>query len=131
MAIEQIAVVVVEVHAAAETIAEHLAIGTRPPPSPLPIAERLEAILPHVPELILVDIALVEVGANRRTPGDRPVDADRRDRDPGGALVEMIADVGLVTTQETLASVADVDTSLLAGSFDELQHFAKLGVGQP
>ena len=130
MAIEQIAVAVVEMHAAAEAITEHAAIGALPATGPLAVAERLEPLLPHLPEPVAVDIALVEIGPDGSTPRDGPVDADGSGGDPSGALVKTVADLGLVAAEEPLASVRSVDAPLRTGTAYELQHFAELRVGQ-
>lgn len=113
VAVEQFAVVASQVHAAALTVAEHTAIGTFAPARPFAVAERPEAVLPHVPELIPVDVSLMIVGADRRAPRNGPVDPDRSHGDTRGTLVEMVADLGLVTAQKTLAGVADLDPALL------------------
>ena len=118
MTIKQIAVVVAEVHAAAETITEHPAVAARPAARPLPIAERLETILPHVPEFILVNIPLVEIGP------------DRSDRHPGSTLVELVAHLRFVPPEKPLAGIAYVDASLLPRTSNKLQQLTELRIGQ-
>ena len=71
------------------------------------------------------------VGADRRAPRNGPVDTDRSHRNARGALVEMVADLGLVTAQEAFAGIADLDPALLPRAADELQHLPELGVGHP
>ena len=129
VAVEQLAVIAVQVHAAAQAVAEHPAVGTRTPPRPLAVAEGLETVLPHIPEVVAVDVALVEVGADRRAARNGAVDTDRGDRHPRGTLVELVADLGLVAAEEPLAGIAGVDAPLAAGAADELQHLAKLRIG--
>ena len=131
MAVEQFAVVAPQVHAAALAVSEHRAIGAFAPARPFAVAERLEAVLPHVPEPIPVDVSLMVVGADRRAPRNGPVDTDRSHRNTRGALVEMVADLGLVTAQEAFAGIADLDPALLPRAADELQHLPELGVGHP
>ena len=114
MTIEQRAVVVVQVHAAAQTVAEHLTVGTLSLTRPLAVAEGLEAILPHLPEAVAVDIPLVVVRPDGRTPRNIPIDADRGDRNPRGTLVEVVTDLCLVIPKKTLAGVAGVDPPLAA-----------------
>ena len=74
VAVQQFAVVAVEVHAAAQTVAEHLAVGACAAPRPIAVAEGFEAVLPHVPEFIPVDVALMEVGTDRRAARNGAVD---------------------------------------------------------
>ena len=93
MAIEEFAVVAVEVHPAAEAIFEHPARGALPAPRPLPVAERKKTVLPHLPETVAVDVALVEIRTDRRAARDRPIDPHGGHRDPGGTLVEVVADL--------------------------------------
>ena len=71
VAVEQFAVVAPQVHAAALAVAEHRAIGAFAPARPFAVAERLEAVLPHVPEPIPVDVSLMVVGADRRARDNR------------------------------------------------------------
>ena len=130
MAIEQPAVVAVQVHTAAEAIAEHLAGGAFAAPRPLAVAEGFEAVLPHVPEPIAVDIALVEIGTDRRAARNGAVDADRGDGNARGALVEMVAHLGFIPAEEAFAGIADVDAPLTAGLPDKLQHRTELFVGR-
>ena len=129
MAIEQIAVVVVQVHAAAEAVAEHPAIGALPAAGPFAVAERFEAVLPDLPETVAVDIALVEIGPHGSTPRNGTVDPDGSDRHPGRTLVELVADLGFVTAQKPLARITCIDAPLLPDRADELQHLAELRVG--
>ena len=131
MTIQQIAVVVVQVHPAAEAIAEHFAVGAFAALRPVAFAERLEAVLPHVPEFVAVNIALVEVGPDGGAARNRPVDPDGGHRNPGGTLVEVVADLGFVAAQKSLAGIADLDAALFPRLTDEFQHPAELGVGQP
>ena len=46
-------------HAPTLAVAEHLAVATLALFHPLAVAIRFEAILPHIPEILLVDVALV------------------------------------------------------------------------
>ena len=49
---------------------EHPAVGAWPLPGPFTVAEGLETILPHLPEVIPVDIYLMIVGTDRRAARD-------------------------------------------------------------
>ena len=55
MTVEQIAFVVVQMHAAAQTVAEHFAVGALPLAGPLAVAEGSETVLPHLPEPVAID----------------------------------------------------------------------------
>ena len=61
---EQLALLVTEMHTATLAIAEEVTLGTLLLAHPLPITIRLEALVPHLPEAILVDIALMIVGTD-------------------------------------------------------------------
>ena len=67
MAGDQVAVIVVEMHAAPFAIAEHVAVGTLSFPGPFPVAIFLEAVVPDVDKAVFVDVSLVIVGADART----------------------------------------------------------------
>ena len=73
MAYEQIAVVVVEVEAGAFTVAPDLAVFALAFPGPRAVAHHLEAVLPDIPEVVAVDVALVHVAAHRSAAADGAV----------------------------------------------------------
>ena len=64
---EQFPVTVTQVHAVALAVAEDVTLGTDTLTHPLAVAVLLIAILPHIPEIIFVDVALVVVCTNART----------------------------------------------------------------
>ena len=64
---EQVFVIVVEVHTVALAVLPHLAVGALALLRPRAVAELLEAVLPHIPEVILVDIALREISTHTCT----------------------------------------------------------------
>lgn len=82
-------------------------VGTHTFFHPATISEGLEAVLPHVHEVVAVDIALMVIGTNAGTGGDRAVRQNGGDADAGVAGVEAIAHLALVATEEALATVAD------------------------
>ena len=73
---QQIAVIVVQMHAVAFAIAEHVAVGTLSFPGPFPVAIFLEAVVPDVDKAVFVDVSLVIVGADARTAGNGAVYQD-------------------------------------------------------
>ena len=130
MAVHQPSIVVAQMHSPTLAVAPHLAVGTLVMARPLPMAELFEAVLPNIPKAIPIDIALMEVGPDRRTARNGAIHPDRGDRNAGSTLIEMVAHLSFVTSQKSFAGVADLDTSLLARAADELQHLAELAVGQ-
>lgn len=104
---EEVTVAVVQVHTVALAVAEKGTVGTHTFFHPATISEGLEAVLPHIHEVILVDVALVVVGTNAGTGGDRAVRQNGGDTDAGVAGIEAIAHLALVATEEALATVAD------------------------
>lgn len=119
-------VIVPQMHAAAATKLPRLAVGTLAGMRPLAIAEREKTVLPYVPEVVVIDIALGVVGADARAAGYIAVDTDRGDGDTGGTHVEVVAHLSLVTAQETLAGIAEIDFTLAARAADKLQHADEL-----
>lgn len=67
---QQIAVIVVQMHAVAFAIAEHFTVGTLPFACPFTVAVRFEFVVPDVDEFIFIDIPLMEIGTNARTTGN-------------------------------------------------------------
>ena len=114
VAVEQVVVVVVEVHTIALTEFPHLAILTLAFASPLAVAERLEAVLPHLPDVVFIDIALVETRTDTRTARNCTIDLDTHDADARLTAKEIIPHLCLVATEEALAGVVTLDAPLLA-----------------
>ena len=85
MAIQQLPVVVVQVHTAAQTVTEHLAAGALPLSGPFAVAERAEPIFPNLPEIIAIDIPLVEIAPDGGTSRYGSVDPYRCYGYSGGA----------------------------------------------
>ncbi len=67
MAGDQVAVIVMEMHAASFAIAEHVAVCALSFPCPFPIAIFFEAVVPDINKAVFVDIFLMEVGTDART----------------------------------------------------------------
>ena len=105
---QQIAVVVVQVHAVPLAVPVHFAVGTLSFAGPLPVTIGFEFIIPYVDEFIFIDIPLMEVRADARTAGDGAVCQYRSGADAGIALEDRIAYFRLVISEEPFASVAGV-----------------------
>ena len=58
IAVEQFVVVVVEVHAVALAEVPHLTLRALALASPRAVAKGFEAVLPHIPNVVLIDISL-------------------------------------------------------------------------
>ena len=76
VALYEVAVIVVEMHAVAFAVAEHLAVGTVAFACPVAVSVHLEAVFPYVPDVVLVDVALIETAANRGAGRDAAIDED-------------------------------------------------------
>ena len=109
MADEQMAVVVVEVEAGALAVAPHLAVLALVFLGPGTVAHHLELAVPYLPEVILIDIALIHVAAHRGTAANGTVATDAGHFDTGAAVEEMVAHPLLVGAEEALAGVAHID----------------------
>ena len=59
----EFAVAVAEVEAVAEAVAPHLAVGALVGLHPFAVSIDLEFVLPHLPETVLIDVALVVIAA--------------------------------------------------------------------
>ena len=106
VAIHQLPLVVTKVHAATLAELPHLAILALILLGPLTVAELLEAVLPHIPELVPIYIALSVVGSHACASRDIAIDTYRGYIPARSAHVEVITYESLVATQEALAGVA-------------------------
>ena len=123
-------VVVVEVHTITLAVAPHLALLASPLMRPLAVAERLKAVLPHLPEVVFIDIALVEASADTRTARNSTIDLNTYNADARLTAKEVIPHLRLVAPEEALAGVVALDASLLAGMGDKLHQSSVLLCGK-
>ena len=63
-------------------------------------------ILSLIHIFVAVDVALVEIRADRRAARNGPVHPDRSHRNPGRTLVKIVAHLAFVLPQETFAGIA-------------------------
>ena len=122
MADYQFAVVAAKVHSSAHAVTEPLAFSALIPMHPTSVPVLLETVLPYVYEIILVDIALMIVAPDAAACGNGTVYEYRSNAQAGIALIEMVSDLTLVASKEALAGIADVDSSLLSGTLDEIKQ---------
>lgn len=78
---QEFAVTVAQVHPVATTIAEVPAVGTLASTHPLTVAVGSIAVLPHLHEVILIDVPLGIVGPDAGTGGNGTVGHDGADGD--------------------------------------------------
>ena len=102
---QEILIIVVEVHAITFAVLPHFAIGTLALLGPATVAELLEAILPHIPEVILVDITLGEVGSYAGATRDIAIDTNGGDTHARMALKGVGAHTHLVAREKALAAI--------------------------
>ena len=113
MAGKQLAVVVIEVQAGALAVTPDLAVFTLSFLGPRTVAHQLEAVLPDLPEIVLIDIALIHVAAYRGAATDAAIATNTGHLDATTAVEEMVADLLLIFAKEALARVADVEDCLI------------------
>ena len=123
---EEVFVIVVEMHTVALAVLPHLAVGALAPLRPVAVAELLEAVLPHIPEVILIYITLREVSAHACAARDIAIDADRGCAHTCVALKGVGAHTQLVATEETLAAVRRLYAALTITALDKLHERGKL-----
>ena len=97
-AVDQFLLVVALMHATAETEFECFAVLARPRFGPRTFAEYLETVLPYVPEIVTIDIALSEIVADAGAAGNAAIDAYARHVHTRNAPVEMVAHLPLKTS---------------------------------
>ena len=104
----QFAVAVAKVHPVAQAVAPHLAVGALVGLHPFAVAIDLELVLPHFPEAILIDIALVVVAAYAEAARDRAISQHRRYIDARAARIIMVAYLAFVASKEAAAKISEV-----------------------
>ena len=92
---------------------------------PAAVAHHLVAVLPHVPEVVLVDVPLDVVAAQARACRDAAVAKYGTDVHAGAAEERVVAGVLLVTAEESFAAVVHVDDVQRFYFADEVEHLAE------
>ena len=92
---------------------------------PAAVAHDLIAVLPHVPEVILVDVALYVIATEARACRDAAVAKHGTDVHAGAAEERVIARVFLVAAEESFAAIIHVDDVHRFYFADEVEHLAE------
>lgn len=87
-------------------------------------------MLPHIHEVVAVDVALVVVGTDAGAGGYRAVRQNGGDTDAGVAGIEAIAHLALVTAKEAFTAVADAQFAFAAGTTDEVHQTLEVAIIQ-
>ena len=106
-----------------------VAVGAFAGLHPCVVAVGLEAVLPHIHEIVFIDVALMIVGTDACAGGDGTVAQHPGYRHSRVAEEEVISHRSFVVAEEALATVAGDYAALLAVGFDELHEAAELLVG--
>ncbi len=126
MAISQfLGPLVAQVEARAFAVAPVLAFFAVAYFCPAAVAHHLVAVLPHIPEVVLVDVTLYVVAAEARASRDAPVAKHRRNVHAGTAEERVVAGVLLVAPEEPFAAVVHVDHVQFLDFADEVEHLAE------
>ena len=126
----QFPVAIAKVHTVAQAIAPHLAVGALAGLHPLMVAVDLELVLPHVPETVLIDVALVIVAADAEAARDGSVGQHRGHVDTSAAREIVVAHLALILAEEAVAAIVGADPAFQPCLTDELHHHHKLIVAE-
>ena len=69
----QFSFAIAQMHAVAEAVSPHLAVGTLVSLHPFAIAIDIKSILPDIPKTILIDVSLMIVIANAKATRNRSI----------------------------------------------------------
>ena len=131
MAEQQVALAITQMHSVALTIAEVGAILALALAHPFAIAIRSVAILPDVHKIVLVDVALIIVGADAGAGSYGAVGHYGAYADACLTGEEAVAHLTLVVAQKALATVIHSDAPFLARTFYKIKDTSELLTGEP
>ena len=94
------------------------------------VAVDLELVLPHVPEAVLINVALVVVAADAETARDGAVGQHRGHVDACTAREIVVAHLALILAEEAVAAIVGTDLAFQPCLTDELHHHHKLLVAE-
>lgn len=120
MTVHEIAVGIAQVHAVTFAKAPKRTVGTFATFHPVTVAVLAEAVLPHIPEIILVNIALPVVGADTRTCTDAAVKQYRGNAYACLTVEEIIPHFSFISCKESLTAERCVYFSFFTGVNDKL-----------
>ena len=126
----QILIIIVEMHSVTLAVLPHCAVGTLTLASPLPIAELCEAILPHIPEIVVIDIALSKVCADTCATRDISIHTNRSSRHTRITLKRSRAHRHFVASKKTLATIRSNDFTLFSAPLDKAHQLSILLIGE-
>ena len=115
-----------QMHGASETLLEILARGAHPAAHPVAVAHDLEAVVPDLQQVILINIALSEGAVNVRAGGDVSVEQHGTDVDAGAAEEVAVANILFVFTCVCFAAECQVDFAFATRGGDKPQHLFHL-----
>ncbi len=93
--------------------------------SPTAVAHDLVAVLPYIPQVVFIDVALDVVATEARACRDASVAKHGRDVHAGTAEEWVVAGVFFVTAEESFAAVVDADDVQLFHFADKVEHLAE------
>ena len=126
----QLSIGIPKMHPVSPAIAEILAIGTIAFPHPFPIPIRLITAFPHLHEIVLIDVSLVEIRTDAGTSRNGTVYQYGTYRYPCLTCKEMISHLAFLIAKESFATIIQADTAFLSRLADELHDLTELGIGQ-
>ena len=110
-------------HAIAVAVAPGGAGGTATLAGPAAVAIPLKAVVPDLPEVVFVDITLIEVRADTCAAGDRPIYTYSGYADTRHTAEKVVAYLRLIAAQKALASIRAGDFALFASCGNKLHQF--------
>lgn len=121
---------IAEVEASAFAVTPIPATGAVAFPGPSAVAHDLEALFPNIEEIVLVNVSLDVIPAERRTGGNGTVRENGADVDTRTAEKRIAAGHLLIRAEKTFAAIVGVNSALLTGLPDEIENLPELGVVQ-
>ena len=131
MAEEQSAVAVAQMHAVTLTITEIAALGALVFLHPFAVAIFLVTVLPHVHEVVLVDVPLIIVCTDAGTGGNGAVSHHGADADTCLTGEKPVAHLALIVAEKTLTAIVCTDATFLTYLFNIVKDTTELFVRKP
>ena len=96
-------------HTVSEAVFEHFTVFAHPLSCPTAVTEKLETVIPHIPEVIVVYVALPKTFAvNVGTGADSAVDKHRGDVYASVTEIGRLPHLAFVWTEVTFAGKGDI-----------------------
>lgn len=127
---QEVAIIITEVHPITKAVLPAFTSGTGSSFCPTTVAVLFEPILPYLPKVVVMDVALLVIKTDTGAGTDRAIAEDRGNVHPSTTHIELLPHSSLKATKVPLATILCKQLALLIGLADKVHQVEILPVGE-